>query len=168
MTLSSTSNETPSQDNTAAADAARTAKVHALTQSLLSKSPIYGLILSDIQLTAVAAGTVTLRLTLSATHLNSKGGLHGAVSATIVDFVTGLAICSHDLREKTGASVDMHLMFLSTAAAGDTVLTPSPAERVGGSLAFVSIAINKLEEDGSETPVTLARHSKYVRGTKEP
>ncbi|KAK8932602.1 hypothetical protein H634G_06254 [Metarhizium anisopliae BRIP 53293] len=168
MTLSSTSNETSSPDSTAAADAARTAKVHALTQNLLSKSPIYGLILADIQLAAVAAGTVTLWLTLSATHLNSKGGLHGAVSATIVDFATGLAICAHDLRERTGASVDMHLTFLSTAAAGDTVLIRSTAERVGGSLAFVSVDINKLGEDDSETPVTRARHTKYVRGTKEP
>ncbi|OAA50390.1 thioesterase family protein [Metarhizium rileyi] len=161
MTLAGTSHE---QD---AAAAARTATVHALQQSLLAKSPIYGLILSDIQLTKVIPGTVTLQLKLSATHLNSKGSLHGAVSATLVDFVTGLAICSHDLRERTGASVDMHLSFLSTAKAGDTVLIHSTAERVGGSLAFVSVRINKLDEDGDEVPVTLARHSKYVRGTKE-
>ncbi|KHN99710.1 thioesterase family protein [Metarhizium album ARSEF 1941] len=165
MTITSASNATTSPDT--AADPARAAKVHALMQNLLSKSPIYGLILSDIQLVSVVAGSVTLQLKLTATHINSKGGLHGAVSATMVDFVTGLAICSHDLREKTGASVDMHLMFLSTAQAGDTVLVHGTADRVGGSLAFVSISINRLGEDGSETPVTLARHSKYVRGTRE-
>lgn len=90
------------------------------------------------------------------------------MSATIVDFVTGLAICSHDLREKTGASVDMHLSFLSTAKAGDVVLIHSTADRVGGSLAFVSIKINKVEEDGSEKLVTSAQHTKYVRGSGPP
>jgi acyl-coenzyme A thioesterase 13 len=163
MALDPAPNDAPPQDT-----AMRTAQVHALMQSLLAKSPIYGLILSDIQLTKVNAGSVTLQLQLSATHLNSKGGLHGAVSATIVDFVTGLAICSYDLREKTGASVDMHLSFLSTAKAGDTVLIHSTAERVGGSLAFVSIKINKLDSHGKETPVTLAQHTKYVKAPSGP
>ncbi|OAQ69990.1 thioesterase superfamily [Pochonia chlamydosporia 170] len=152
-----------SSNHAPSSDTPRTTQVQSLMHSLLAKSPIYNLILSDIQLTHVHPGSVTLHLRLSATHLNSKGGLHGAVSATIVDFVTGLAICAHDLREKTGASVDMHLSFLSTAKAGDTVVIHSTAERVGGSLAFVSIKINKLGEDGTEVPVTLARHTKYVR-----
>ena len=135
---------------------ARLTQVQTLMTTLLSKSPIYGLILSDIKLLRVVRGTVTLSLTLKATHLNSKGALHGAVSATIVDFVTGLAICSWDLREKTGASVDMHLSFLSAARAGDTVTIQSTAEKVGGSLAFVTIRISKVGDDGEERLVTLS------------
>lgn len=150
------------------AEGARTAQVAALTERLLTASPIYGLILSDIALKKVINGTVTTQLKLSATHLNSKGGLHGAVSATIVDFVTGLAICSVDLRESTGASVDMHISFLASAKAGDTVLIESKVDRLGGSLAFVTIRISKVEADGSETLVTLAQHTKFVRGTAPP
>lgn len=144
---------------------ARTTKVQSLMRTLLARSPVYGLILADIKLADVTPGTVTLRLKLAATHLNSKGGLHGAVSATMVDFVTGLAICSHDLRESTGASVDMHLSFLSAAQADDTVAVHGTAERVGGNLAFVTVRINKLARDGTEKPVTLAQHTKFVRGT---
>jgi acyl-coenzyme A thioesterase 13 len=166
MTIDST-NHAPSQDRPQDKDTAdpsiRHEKVLALMHRLLAMSPIYGLILPSIQLVKVLPGSATLQLTLSPTHLNSKGGLHGAVSATIVDFVTGLAICASDLRESTGASVDMHLSFLSTAQAGDTVLIHSTAERVGGSLAFVSVRINKLLRDGTEKPVTLAQHTKYVR-----
>ncbi|KAG5913647.1 hypothetical protein E4U42_000956 [Claviceps africana] len=143
----------------------RTSQVDALMRRLLATSPIYGLILADMQLRDVRPGAVTLYLRLTPTHLNSKGGLHGAVSATVVDFVTGLAICAHDLRDTTGASVDMHLSFLAAAHAGDELVVRASAERVGANLAFVTVRINKLVGDGVEKSVTLAQHTKFVRGT---
>ncbi|KAG5999621.1 hypothetical protein E4U21_006545 [Claviceps maximensis] len=143
----------------------RASKVQSLMHNLLAKSPIYSLILADMHLADVCPGTVTLRLRLTPVHLNSKGSLHGAVSATMVDFVTGLAICSHDLRDTTGASVDMHLSFLAAAQVGDLLVVRATAERVGGNLAFVTVRINKLVGDGVEKPVTLAQHTKFVRGT---
>ena len=146
----------------------RTSHVQALADRLLSASHIYGVFLDTIRLTRVTRGTVTSRLVLDAKHTNSKGGLHGAVSATIIDFTTGLAIASWDLRETTGASVDMHISYLSTAKAGDTVEIETRAERVGGSLAFVTIRIAKVEADGSLTPVTQGQHTKYVKGTARP
>ena len=105
------------------------------------------------------------RLVLEDIHVNGRGSLHGAVSATIVDFVTGLAIASWDLRESTGASVDMHLSYLGTARIGDTVEILSTAEKVGGSMGFVTVRIEKVSEDGTRSPVTLAQHTKFVRGT---
>ncbi|KAG6021577.1 hypothetical protein E4U41_002452 [Claviceps citrina] len=152
------------------------AAVQSLMHALLARSPIYGLLLADMHLAHVVPGTVTLRLRLTARHLNSKGDLHGAVSATIVDFVTGLAICSHDMRDRTGASVDMHLSYLAAAQAGDVLVVRATAERVGGNLAFVTVRINKLVGEGGEEaeagagagvekPVALAQHTKFVRGT---
>ncbi|KAG6150146.1 hypothetical protein E4U37_006365 [Claviceps purpurea] len=165
MTL--TAPDQPStQGSTTPSDEARTTQVQSLMHSLRTKSPIYGLILADMTLDSVLPGAVTLRLRLTPTHLNSKGALHGAVSATIVDYVTGLAICSHDLRESTGASVDMHLSFLAAAQVDDVVVVRATAERVGGNLAFVTIRINKVGgEEGEEKPVVLAQHTKFVRGT---
>ncbi|KAH6606950.1 acyl-coenzyme a thioesterase 13 [Trichoderma cornu-damae] len=147
--------------------AKRTAHVEQLSTWLVENSPIYNILLSDIRHTSVVAGTVTSRLALTPTHLNSKGGLHGAVSAAIIDFTTGLAIASWDLREKTGASVDMHISYLSSAAgAGDVVEIVATAEKVGGSMAFVTILIQKIEAvDGEEkrTIVTKGHHTKFVR-----
>ncbi|KAG5981200.1 hypothetical protein E4U55_003209 [Claviceps digitariae] len=165
MTLESAS--TQDEGTTTTTSSSRTSKVQSLMHSLRAKSPIYGLILADMHLADVQAGSVTLHLRLTATHLNSKGGLHGAVSATMVDFVTGLAICSHDLRDTTGASVDMHLSFLAAARVDDVLVVRATAERVGGNLAFVTVRINKLVggEEGEEKPVTLAQHTKFVRGT---
>ncbi|KYK56517.1 hypothetical protein DCS_03517 [Drechmeria coniospora] len=140
--------------------ATRTAHVQSLLDRLLQNSPIYGFTLSEIKLESVSRGFVTTALTLTETHVNSKGSLHGAVSATIIDFTTGLAIASWDLRPSTGASVDMHISYLSTAKAGDTIRIETTAERVGGSLAFVSIKILK-----GDDIVTIGQHSKFVRGT---
>ncbi|KFA60060.1 hypothetical protein S40285_09130 [Stachybotrys chlorohalonatus IBT 40285] len=138
----------------------RTAAVQALADRLSSKSHIYHVFLSSMTLTRVCRGTVVSQLLLEPMHANSRGGIHGAVSATIIDFVTGLAIASWDLRESTGVSVDMHISYLSTARAGDTVEVEARAERVGGNLAVVTIRIAKVEADGGRTLVTLGTHTK--------
>ena len=165
MTLPSEENGAQSQDDIAAA--ARTAHVAKVTEFLLGNSAIYGTFLKTIKLEGVQRGAVTTSLVLEAQHLNSKGGLHGAVSATIIDFTTGLAVASWDLRDRTGASVDMHVSYLSSARAGDTVEIVSTAERVGGSLAFVTVRIDKLLADGTRKPVTLGQHTKFVKGTEK-
>ncbi|KJZ76477.1 hypothetical protein HIM_04206 [Hirsutella minnesotensis 3608] len=142
------------------------AQVQSLLDRLLQASPIYKLILSTIELEHVSRGFVTTGLTLTPTHVNSKGTLHGAVSATLVDLTTGLAIAAWDGRQATGASVDMHLSYLSTAHAGDRVRIETRAERVGGSLAFVTVKIVKVGGGGGEDKVvTMGQHTKYVKGT---
>jgi acyl-coenzyme A thioesterase 13 len=152
--------------------AKRTAHVEQLAYWLAQNSTIYNIFLSGIKVTSVVVGSVTSRLTLTPAHLNSKGGLHGAVSAAFIDFTTGLAIASWDLREKTGASVDMHISYLSSAAgAGDVVEIVATAEKVGGSMAFVTILIQKVEVvDGEEkrTIVTKGHHTKFVRQSAKP
>ena len=143
--------------------AERTSHVQALMDRLRASNGIYGLVLPTMTLTSVTRGTVLARLVLEPIHLNSKGGLHGAVSATIIDFTTGLAICSWDLRPVTGASVDMNITYLSTAGEGDMIEVEAKAERVGGSLSFVGIRIVKVGENGEKTVVTLGQHTKYLR-----
>ncbi|PFH63192.1 hypothetical protein XA68_16631 [Ophiocordyceps unilateralis] len=114
---------------------ARLQHVETVLQHLLTNCPIYGYTLSTLELVSVTRGATTTRLRLTERHVNSKGGLHGAVSATIVDLTTGLAIASWDGRETTGASVNMHLSYLSTARVGDLLRIETTAERIGGSLA---------------------------------
>lgn len=161
------SQQPPQTPEQAELEAKRTAHVEQLSNWLIQNSAIYNIFLSGVKQTSVVAGTVVSRLTLTSTHLNSKGGLHGAVSAAFIDFTTGLAIASWDLREKTGASVDMHISYLSNSAgAGDVVEIVATAEKVGGSMAFVTILIQKVEVvDGEEkkTIVTKGHHTKFVR-----
>jgi acyl-coenzyme A thioesterase 13 len=137
--------------------------ITSLWSTLLPASPIYSFLLSDLAITHASKGLILARLTLSPTHLNSKSGLHGSVSATIIDAFGGLAIASTDLREKTGASVDLNVSYLGSAGLGDVIEIEGRAEKVGGSLAFTSVTIYKVKEGVRGDAIVMGRHTKFVR-----
>jgi acyl-coenzyme A thioesterase 13 len=83
-------------------------------------SPIYDFLMSNVGLISATKGTVVARLTLEKNHVNSRGAIHGAVSAIVVDFSGGLAIATHGF-EKTGASIDIHVTYCGGAKIGDTI-----------------------------------------------
>ncbi|KAL9076020.1 MAG: hypothetical protein Q9157_003822 [Trypethelium eluteriae] len=127
-------------------------------------SAIYNFLLGDARVTSATKGTVKARLQLQKNHVNSRGGLHGAVSATLVNWVGGMAIASYDLREKTGVSTDIHVTYLSSAKEGDWIEVEGKANKVGGTLAFTTATIYKLDEQGQPGAViATGSHSKYVK-----
>jgi len=126
--------------------------------NMLPSSPIYTFLLSGIDLTSASHGTVTARLPLSTTHMNSKGTLHGTVSACIVDCFGGLAVASTGL-EKTGVSTDIHITYVSAAKIGDMLEIEARANKVGGTMAFTTIEIRK---EGSGM-VAIGGHTKFIR-----
>lgn len=130
--------------------------------NMLKNSPIYEFLLSDISLVSATKGVVTARLNVKPRHLNSKGTLHGTVSACLTDWAGGLAIASHG-REKTGVSTDIHTTFISTAKEGDVLEIEGRANKVGGTLAFTSVEIRKVGEDGASGIVSMGSHTKYVK-----
>ncbi|KAI1436478.1 HotDog domain-containing protein [Xylaria sp. CBS 124048] len=140
------------------------AHVEKLVQSNLPKSPIYQFLLSDVRIVWATRGTVRARLRLTDKHMNSAGGMHGAVAAAIVDWAGGMAVATHDLRAKTGVSVDIHVRYLAVAREGDEVEIEGVAEKVGGSIAFTRVSIAKvgMEEGGGEV-VASGTHTKYVK-----
>jgi acyl-coenzyme A thioesterase 13 len=123
---------------------------------------IYAFLLADAKIVSATKGSATARLTLSKKHVNSRGTIHGAVSATIVDWAGGISIATHGL-EKTGASVDIHVSYIGTAKVGDTIEIEATANKVGRSMAFTTIRIYKLDDDGKLGPlVATASHTKYI------
>lgn len=127
------------------------------------QSPIYQMLLSEIEiLSASKAGSITARLIVKAAHLNSKGSLHGTVSACLVDWAGGLAIASTGL-EKSGVSTDIHTSYVSGAKEGDTLEVTAQAAKVGGTLAFTRVEIQKLGNDGTSSVVSIGSHTKYVK-----
>ena len=75
----------------------------------------------------------------------------------------GLAIASYDLREKTGASVDIHVTYQSSVKEGEEIEIEGIAEKVGGSLAFTKVNIFKVEGGQRGKPVATGTHTKFVR-----
>ena len=125
-------------------------------------SPIYKFLLDDVDIYSVGNGIVLARLTVMPIHLNSKGTLHGTVSACITDWAGGLAIASTG-REKTGLSTDIHTTFVSAARLGDELKIEGRASKVGNRLAFTTIEIRKIGEDGAEDSVICSgTHTKYM------
>ena len=137
--------------------------------TLKSKSPIYNWLLKDISVVDATNGSITARLKVGPEHLNSKGTLHGTVSACLTDWAGGLAIASTGL-DKTGVSTDIHTIYISTAKEGDELEIVGRATKVGRTLAYTTIEIVKLGgESGKERlPVCNGTHTKYVKQLRTP
>ena len=102
------------------------------------------------------------RLTVGPKHINSKGSLHGSVSATIVDWAGGMAIASHGL-EKTGVSTDIHVTYSSGARMGDVLTIEGKTIKVGRNMGFTTVSIYKADGDKAMgTMVAHGTHSKYI------
>ena len=137
--------------------------IEKLVETQLPNSAIYNFLLSGVRIHSATRGNVKARLTLTRNHVNSRGGIHGAVSAAVVDWAGGMAIDTWDLREKTGVSVDIHVRYLSSAAEGDEVEIEGVAEKVGSSVAFTRIVISKVINGEAGPVIASGTHTKYVR-----
>ncbi|KAF2195557.1 Thioesterase/thiol ester dehydrase-isomerase [Zopfia rhizophila CBS 207.26] len=126
-------------------------------------SPIYAFLLSDIKLTHASKGLVRARLQLTNNHVNAHGGIHGSVSATLIDRVGGMAIAAWDNRMKTGVSTDIHISYVGSAKDGDEIEVEGVAKKVGGTLAFTTATISKVV-DGEPGPIiATGSHTKFVK-----
>jgi acyl-coenzyme A thioesterase 13 len=140
--------------------------IQGVWERMKGNSPIYDFLLSSVKLVSATRGTAVARLTLEKNHVNSRGTIHGAVSAAIVDWSGGLAIATHGL-EKTGASIDIHVTYCGGAQIGDTIEIEAVANKIGRSIAFTTIRIYKLLADDTPGPmVATASHTKYIQQHK--
>ena len=135
--------------------------VRSVAERMKGNSPIYDFLLSHATIVSAKKGTVVANLLLEKNHVNSRGTIHGAVSATIVDWSGGLAIATHGL-EKTGASIDIHVTYIGGASIGDVIEIEAIANKVGRSVAFTTIRIYKLVDGAPGPMVATASHTKYI------
>jgi len=126
----------------------------------VSKGGLYKFLFSDIEIVYAEKGKMVAKLKVGPNHLNSKGGLHGSTSATIVDWAGGMAVATHGL-EQTGLSVDIHVSYISTAKENDILTIEGKTTKVGRNLAFTTVSILK-GEDNNLIPVATGSHTKYI------
>ncbi|KAI4142776.1 MAG: hypothetical protein L6R39_004813 [Caloplaca ligustica] len=129
-------------------------------QVMKPKSPIYTFLLDDIDIVSASKGSMTAHLKVLSNHVNSKGTLHGVMSACLMDWAGGMAIISTG-RDNSGLSTDIHTTYVSTAREGDLLEIESNAVKVGASLAFTTIQIRHAGEGGQV--VAHGTHTKYVK-----
>ncbi|KAF2259462.1 Thioesterase/thiol ester dehydrase-isomerase [Lojkania enalia] len=139
------------------------AHVEQFWQGRKPNSPIYQFLLDDVQFTYASKGLVRARLPLTKNHINTHGGIHGSVSATIVDWVGGMAIAAWDNRTKTGVSTDIHISYANSAKNGDTIEVEGRAEKVGGTLAFTRCTIYRVVDDKPGPIIAIGSHTKFFK-----
>lgn len=135
--------------------------IHEVWKRQRTNSPIYSLLLDKIDIYHAEPGLVRARLPVDGVHINSKGSLHGTLSACVVDWAAGMAIASHGL-STTGVSTDLSVSYLSTAKVGEVLDIEGRTGKLGKTLAFTTITISK-ESEGERVIVVHGSHTKYVR-----
>ncbi|KAI1611522.1 HotDog domain-containing protein [Exophiala viscosa] len=129
-------------------------------------SPLYQMLLSDVVFLSAEEGSMVATLKLTPNHLNSKGGIHGSVSATIVDWAGGMAIATTGL-EQTGVSTDIHVSYVSSAKLGESVTIEGKTNRVGRNMGFTAVTIYKGEGE-NKSVVAHGTHTKYILRDQPP
>lgn len=129
-------------------------------------SPIYRFLLEKVELASAEHGTIIAKLPVTENLLNSKKGLHGSTTATIVDWAGGIAIATTGM-EKTGVSTDIHVSYVSSAKVGDTLTIQGKVSKLGRNLAFTTVTIYKGEGDDQQV-VAHGTHTKYVLRDQPP
>ncbi|PMD25229.1 Thioesterase/thiol ester dehydrase-isomerase [Hyaloscypha hepaticicola] len=127
--------------------------VRGVWQRMQGNSPIYDFLLSDVEIISARKGAVTARLALAKNHVNSRGTIHGAVSAALADW--------------SGASIDIHVTYIGTANVGETIEIEAIANKVGRSIAFTTLRIYKLVEGQQGPMIATASHTKYISQQKK-
>ena len=145
-----------------ASDPELVAHVQKVWDGIKPTSAIYNILLSEIEIVSAAHGRIVARLPLQPVHLNSKKILHGAVSASIVDWAGGMAIASTGL-DKTGVSADIHISYVSTAREGDVLEIESWTSKVGKNMGFTMVEIRRVTADGERKGVVATgSHTKFL------
>lgn len=138
-----------------------------LTAKILSASPVYSHLLSDLTLEEGSCSpghVVYIWPSLPAHCLNSHKTLHGAVAATLVDFLGGPVIASttsDPLSAKRGVSTDISVQYLRDVKEGERVRVVGRAKKVGRRLAWVGVEVWAGEE-GKERLCVEGNHTKFI------
>ncbi|KAJ8958258.1 hypothetical protein NQ318_017402 [Aromia moschata] len=117
-------------------------------------------VLEKVKIISLENGRCLAELKVSEEHTNPLGGLHGGLSATLVDCVSTYALMSHKQNGVPNVSVDIHMTYLKAAKIGDEIEIHANTIRTGKNLAFLEVAIkNKSTGDvlvkGSHTKFLL-------------
>ncbi|KAJ5088025.1 hypothetical protein N7456_011641 [Penicillium angulare] len=126
-----------------------------------SNSQIYALLLEGINIYHAENGLIRATLPVQPLHVNSKGTLHGTLSACVIDWAAGMAIASTG-HTATGVSTDLSVSYLSTAKLGDTLEIECKISKIGKTLAFITVTVSKTVE-GSAVNVVHGSHTKYIK-----
>ncbi|XP_073993889.1 acyl-coenzyme A thioesterase 13-like [Rhodnius prolixus] len=116
-------------------------------------------VLEKVKLISAGQGQCTAEMTVSEEHCNISGTLHGGLTCTLVDVLSGVALVTDKNYPSKGVSVDLHVTFLSAAPVGEQIVIESRTNKVGRTLAFLEVNIKNKKTDKI---VAKGSHTKFV------
>uniref|UniRef100_A0A8D8TFX6 Acyl-coenzyme A thioesterase 13 n=1 Tax=Cacopsylla melanoneura TaxID=428564 RepID=A0A8D8TFX6_9HEMI len=124
--------------------------------------------LKGVNVITAGDGKCVAEMKVGKEHTNTYGTLHGGMTATLVDYLSGCALLTHNnvLNDDSkishsGVSVDLHITYLRAAKLGEEIVIESNTRKCGKSLAFLDVLIKN-----KETGALLATgvHTKFIAG----
>lgn len=117
------------------------------------------LVLSKVKIVSGGEGKCIAELKVEEEHQNFVGGLHGGMTATMVDVLSTLAMMTHKENPPPGVTVDLHVSYLKAAKIGDTVLVEASTLKKGKTLAYLHV---DLKNKSTNELIAVGSHIKFV------
>ncbi|KAJ3619561.1 hypothetical protein MTP99_005232 [Tenebrio molitor] len=114
-------------------------------------------VLEKVKILSVGGGKCSAEMKVDESHTNPMGGLHGGLSATLVDCISTYALMSKF--EGPNVSVDIHMSYLKGATIGDEILIDANVVSSGKTLAFLDVEI---KNKGSGAILVKGSHTKFL------
>ena len=125
--------------------------------STFKSIPKFDRTMQHLKVISAGNGKVHCEMPVHDEHVNLQGGLHGGMSATLVDFVSTCALGTCE-NPRFGVSVDLNVSYTAAAAVGDTLTITSEVLKVGKTLGFAAVDIKN--QDGKL--IATGRHTKFL------
>jgi len=101
-----------------------------------------------LQLSHVEAGYAEMTLEIKKHHLQQNGFMHGGVTATILDVVTGIGAYTTVVKGKNVVTADLKVSYLNPSTSKN-ILATGRVKKSGNFLVFCEGEVYDIFEDGS-------------------
>ena len=101
-----------------------------------------------LQLSHVEAGYAEMTLEIKKHHLQQNGFMHGGVTATILDVVTGISAYTTVVKGKNVVTADLKVSYLNPSTSKN-ILATGKVKKSGTFLVFCEGEVYDIFEDGS-------------------
>lgn len=134
--------------------------VKQLWNKLMDRRVGFEQVLKKVTLTHAADGVCLAEMTVDPEHTNSVGILHGGLTSTLVDTISGMALATKTKDGSVGVSVDLHVTFLKGVQLGEQIVIEAKTNKCGKTLAFLDVnIIHKATGD----LVAKGSHTKFIK-----
>ncbi|KAI8929178.1 HotDog domain-containing protein [Entophlyctis helioformis] len=136
-----------------------------VVQALLKKLPagdgFSALTLNKLQVLSATADRVVCEMPVESHHLNLVHGLHGGLTATLVDVGGSLAIAAKTHSTFTGVSTDLSVSYLAGGKLGDNLRVEAECAKAGRTLAFTQVKIF-----AGDRIIATGSHTKFIANAR--